>query len=120
MKKYAKNAVAIKLPLRGGNHGLLGTVVPIPLYATMLNTPFVDPPNPGPTPNISGLNNNAERQVIKLHKYNRTQYNKNNKFKKKTHAMIINAFKDKCLQNLKQPLVRYSNYTIQELFFYLY
>lgn len=102
------------MTLGGGQHGLLGELVPPQLYTNALHTPYVAPVDPGPTPSIAGINNNQERQAIKLHKYHWKQFDEVDKFWKITKEMIIGAIENQYLATTHQI---HSTFTVRYIFF---
>ena len=55
-RETTENAATVDTDLGGGQHGLIGVLLPPQLYQGMSNTPMVVPANPGPVPNIMGMN----------------------------------------------------------------
>jgi hypothetical protein len=53
------NAASIPVELGGGLLGHLALTIPTPVYATLSNTPWVDPVNPGATPPVPQANATA-------------------------------------------------------------
>ena len=68
------NAAVIPTTLGGRQHGHIGLIMEAPLYATLSNTPFIVPQDPGPLPvfNPNIRYTAAERDtVVREHKENR-------------------------------------------------
>ena len=58
------NAASVQTDLGGGAHGHLVLTVSAAILATLSNTPFVVPHNPGPTPNIPNDANAQNTNII--------------------------------------------------------
>lgn len=59
------NAATLPTKLGGGRHGHIGLIMKATLYATLSNTAWVDPPNPGPTATIPNGASAAEREQLR-------------------------------------------------------
>ena len=60
-----QNAAAINSALGGGQHGHLGMVMDATTYATISNTPWTDPPDPGA--NVVHHENPTQFQIAEAH-----------------------------------------------------
>lgn len=115
------NAASVPSTLGGGNHGHLGLVLQATLYTTVLGQQFVEPPNPGITPNIPAGSTNAQIGVLTR------QFNAETKvyleYKRTDAALkqqLLEAIGEVYVESLRNIHTGYTTVTTLQLLTHLY
>jgi hypothetical protein len=116
------NAASIPSELGSGALGHLALTVPTQVYATLSNTPWVDPINPGPTPPV--LPANAMATQINANRYRHLENTKlfrtYNNVQKALTQQLLAAFDDIYVQTLRSTHTAYAIVTTLQSLTHLY
>ena len=119
--KLNQNAASVQSNLGDGEQGHIYLTVTDAVYATLSNTPFIEPLNPGITP-ISPAGATA-RQISQTRtdfSENRRIFNQFNNTDKALKQLLLSAVNDIYLKALKHPIIGYSHVTTKQLLQHLY
>jgi hypothetical protein len=87
------NAASLATTLGGGQHGHIGRIMTPILYATLSNTPYNNPDDPGPIPNDGATAAAREAERI-LHKEARRIFDNDQSMDDALKALIIDTVDD--------------------------
>ena len=116
-----QNAASIHCSLGGGNHGYLALTVSPTIYATISNTPFVVPADPGPYPNIADGATAAQiGEATRIHAEQTMQYQQYNHVQYALCKQIQDSVDPIFLLALKEPHIGLANRTTLNLLDHLF
>ena len=101
-----QNAASVNSDLGGGLHGHLGMVMDANTYATLTNTPWVDPPEPPAT--VPLPNNPTGAQIAEAHRAHNQQLKSRREFQNLDRALtriIIETVEALYLKPFHQPYI---------------
>jgi hypothetical protein len=102
------NAATLATTLGGGRNGHNGIIMPAELYATLSDTPYHGPPDPGPIPIHAVAANTATRETDRInHKAAQKLYEHHNNMNDALKTQIIDAVADTYIGELRN---RYTGY----------
>ena len=116
------NAAVIPTTLGGGQHGHIGLIMPAPLYATLSNTPFIFPADPGPLPQFSpNIQYTAVHRdtIIQEHKEQRHLYDTITNVDLALKKLVLAAIDDVYLNEKKHRYTGYLNISTLDLLTHL-
>jgi hypothetical protein len=108
--------------LRGSSHGHLGQVMTAATYLTVTETPYNNPPNPGPLPPRPAAAFFAQWDDTKAaHKYALDEYNTSHNLDKAIKQQIIKAVKDPIfLKPIENHITGFLGVTARTMLKYLF
>jgi hypothetical protein len=115
------NAAAIQTDNGGGQLGFLGVMVSPVVYATLSDTPFVVPPNPGPNP--PPLDNATAAQItenVRVHTENLRMYRQYITVSQALKRQIIETVDDIYIRTLRNRHTGYASLSPYQLVTHLY
>ena len=115
------NAASVHSNLGNGQLGLLYLTIDRTTYETLSDVVFVEPPNPGPVPEIPA--NATARQATDFranHAENLRIFNQYIKTDKALKSQIIKAVDDLYLKTLKNRITGYANVSTRQMLDHLY
>lgn len=110
------NAASLSTTIGGGAHGHIGLLMTPALYATLSATPYIPPPDPGPTPIHANNASNNVRETARLnHKEARRIFDNNANMDDAIKAQIIDSINDTYLCELRNKYTGYMGVTARDL-----
>jgi len=119
--KLNQNATSVQSNLGDGEQGLIYLTVTDAVYATLSDTPFIEPLNPGIAPVYAAQT--SARQISQTRTdfiENRKSFNQYNNTDKALKQLLLSAVNDIYLKALKNPVSGYSHITTKQLIQHLY
>jgi hypothetical protein len=109
------NAASLPTTLGGGQHGHVGLIMTPILYATLANTAYIPPNDPGATPNPIGTTTVA-REIIRLdHKEERRIYDNHQNMDDALKSQVIDTINDTYLCELRNKYTGYMGVSTRDL-----
>jgi len=115
-QELTSNASSVFSPRGNGTLGHAVLVLGVAEYNARSNTPWVDPPNPGPAPVIP--NNATQFQIQSITsawERGTREWETFNMVEKALKRQLLEAVDDSYISSLKDPLFLYSNVTVFQL-----
>ena len=110
------NAASLPTTLGGGQHGHVGLIMTPILYATLSNTAYINPNDPGPTPNHPIGSNTAARETQRLnHTEERRIYDNPQNMDDALKAMIVDTIDETYLNELRNKYTGYLGVSTRDL-----
>ena len=101
-----QNAASVKSSMGGEQHGHLGMVMDATTYATVSNTPWTDPPDPGP--NVVPQEGATQYQIAEAHRIHMQSQKARNEFLNLDRALtriILETMEQLYLEPFHQPYI---------------
>lgn len=118
--KIQENAAAIPSELGGGRHGYLGLTMSTTEYNTVAREAFTGHTNPGALPTIpTGATQHQITHAKEEHKKQLKLFKEQRFVERALKSLIINAFEETYLLDLKEDHIGYNNVDIPGLFNHL-
>jgi hypothetical protein len=116
-----RNTASVHSKLGGGANGHLGTSLNPPIYATVSNVPWQDPPNPGPMPNLPpAANQTLIRALERQHDEALRVWRQFTLVQDAIKAQIIQAIEPMYLETLNNRYTGFAGITIRAMITHLY
>ena len=110
------NAASVHSNLGNGQLGLLYLTVDRATYGTLSNVAFVEPPNPGPVPEIPANATSRQATDVRVnHAENLRIFNQYIKTDKALKSQIIKAVDDLYLKTLKNRITGYASVSTRQM-----
>ena len=119
--KLNQNAASVQSNLGDGEQGLIYLTVTDAVYATLSDTPFIEPINPGIAPVYAARASAAQiSQTRTDFLESRKSFNQYTNTDKALKQLLLSAVNDMYLKALKNPVSGYSHVTTKRLIQHLY
>jgi hypothetical protein len=116
VQKLYGNAASLPTTIGGGAHGHIGLLVTPALYATLSATPYIAPPDPGPTPNHPNNVTAGVRETSRIqHKEDRRIFDNNTNMDNAIKSQIIDSINDTYLCELRNKYTGYMGVSSRDL-----
>ena len=110
------NAASLTTSLGGGAHGHIGQIMSAALYATLSNTPYEAPPDPGANPTHAiGASAEVRQTNFQNHKELRRIFDNHQSMEDALKAAIIDAVDDTYIGELRDKYTGYLGVTPMDL-----
>jgi hypothetical protein len=114
------NAASLSTTLGGRQHGHIGLIMTPILYATLSNTPYTQPADPGTTPNHPNNAPAAIREASRVQlKEERRIYDNNQNMDDAIQSQVIDTINDTYLCELRNKYTGYLGVSTRDLFDHL-
>jgi len=116
------NAASIPSDLGGGQHGLLGSVLPHAMYATIaVGQQFVPPAFPGTSPVIPpNVTEFQYREILRLHNENLVKWRNYTNAQQAMKQLIIDSIEPVYLRAIRDRHAGFANVSIIQIYEYLF
>jgi hypothetical protein len=110
------NAASLATTLGGGAHGHIGNIMTPPLYATLTETPYELPDDPGPLPVIpAGATKTVREQIRAEHNENRRVFDNHHNMDGALKTQVIDTIQDTYLSEMRNKYTGYLGVTTRDL-----
>ena len=110
------NAASLSTTLGGGQHGHIGLIMTPTLYATLTETPYNEPNDPGVLPFIPPGSTAAARELINLqYKEERRIYDQHTNMDDALKSQIIDSIQETYINALRNKYTGYLGVTTRDL-----
>jgi hypothetical protein len=116
MTKLFGNASTLASPLGGGLHGHIGLIMRPALYATISDTPYAAPADPGALPDIPANATTPQREIIRAnHKEQQRLHENNGNMDDAIKSMIVEAVDETYLSELHNKFTAFLGVTTRDM-----